>query len=229
MTLETANYIADLNASYPESASGVAGGDDHLRLMKAVLLASFPSIDGAVTLTDTELNLLSGLTAAAAELNKLAGFTGNVGTVTSITGGTGLTGGAITTTGTLAIDKASTGEVRNATADKVLTADHLSAASALVTLSDASTIAVNWKAFIVGQVTLTANRVLGNPSNGIPGTTRQIVIKGNSGTLRTLTFGAQYLGAKPVIENVTSSVWQLLTITCLATDHFVVSARRAKG
>jgi hypothetical protein len=51
MTVETATYIADLNGTDAKSE-----GDDHLRLIKSVLKASFPNVDGAVTATDTTLN-----------------------------------------------------------------------------------------------------------------------------------------------------------------------------
>lgn len=56
MSVETASYIDDLVATNPAVTDFLYEGDDHLRLIKAVLLASFPSIGGAVTLTHTELN-----------------------------------------------------------------------------------------------------------------------------------------------------------------------------
>ena len=56
MTVETATYIADLNATYPAGTDAKSEGDDHLRLIKEVLKASFPNIDGAVTATDATLN-----------------------------------------------------------------------------------------------------------------------------------------------------------------------------
>lgn len=63
MGLETATYISGLNASNPIHATDqVSEGDDHLRLIKSTLLATFPSITGAVTATHTELNYLDGVT-----------------------------------------------------------------------------------------------------------------------------------------------------------------------
>jgi len=56
MSVETASYIDDLVATNPAVTDFLYEGDDHLRLIKAVLLASFPNIGGAVTLTHTELN-----------------------------------------------------------------------------------------------------------------------------------------------------------------------------
>lgn len=63
MGLETATYIADLNSSNPVGASdNVSQGDDHIRLIKATLLATFPNFTGeAVTKTEAELNEATGL------------------------------------------------------------------------------------------------------------------------------------------------------------------------
>ena len=44
MSVETASYIDDLVAANPAVTDFLYEGDDHLRLIKAVLLASFTSI-----------------------------------------------------------------------------------------------------------------------------------------------------------------------------------------
>ena len=69
MGLETGTYISDLNSSNPVAGDPVNEGDDHLRLIKATVKASFPSVTGAVSATHTELNLIDGVTATTAELN----------------------------------------------------------------------------------------------------------------------------------------------------------------
>jgi len=69
MGLETGTYISDLNSSNPVAGDPVNEGDDHLRLIKSTVKATFPSITGAVTSTHTELNLLDGVTANTTELN----------------------------------------------------------------------------------------------------------------------------------------------------------------
>ncbi|UCE39330.1 MAG: hypothetical protein JSW00_08955 [Thermoplasmata archaeon] len=67
MGLESFTYITSLNSSNPVGASDtVAEGDDHIRGLKTVLLASFPSISGAVTLTHTQINDAAQLAAANA-------------------------------------------------------------------------------------------------------------------------------------------------------------------
>ena len=69
MGLETGTYIDDLNSSNPVAGDPVNEGDDHIRLLKSTIKASFPSVTGAVTATHTELNLIDGVTATTTELN----------------------------------------------------------------------------------------------------------------------------------------------------------------
>lgn len=56
MALESAIYINQLNAGNPGATDTVAQADDHLRLIKSVLKATFPNITGAVTATQADLN-----------------------------------------------------------------------------------------------------------------------------------------------------------------------------
>lgn len=67
MPIETGTTIADLDDSYPLGDDPTSEGDNHLRLIKAVLKAQFPGVDGdgykeAILATEQELNWLSGLT-----------------------------------------------------------------------------------------------------------------------------------------------------------------------
>jgi hypothetical protein len=64
MALETATYINQLVATNPAAADGLVDGDNHIRLIKAALQATFPSVTGAVTPTQTELNFVDGVTSA---------------------------------------------------------------------------------------------------------------------------------------------------------------------
>jgi hypothetical protein len=126
------------------------------------------------------------------------------------------------------VEKATAAEVRSAADDKYLSADLIEDASAAVGLVDAATIAVDWDAFIFGTVTLTANRVLGNPTNGQQGTWRTILVQGNDATLRTLTFGNQYLNDDlPVLTDINNAQFYLLTIFCANPSFFVVKAIEA--
>ena len=69
MGLETGTYIDSLNSSNPTASDAVSQGDDHLRLIKSTVKATFPNLSNAVTSTHTELNLLDGVTANTTELN----------------------------------------------------------------------------------------------------------------------------------------------------------------
>ena len=65
MALESGTYIDSLNASNPVATDGLAQADDHMRLIKSTILASFPSISGAVNATHTEITTVAdGDTAA---------------------------------------------------------------------------------------------------------------------------------------------------------------------
>ena len=75
MALETGTYIDSLNASNPAATDALSQADDHLRLIKSTVKATFPNVSGAITSTHTELNLLDGVTSTTAELNLLDGST----------------------------------------------------------------------------------------------------------------------------------------------------------
>lgn len=63
MPLENASTIAQLDSTWPLGLDSSSRGDDHLRLLKAVLKAQFPGADGQgfskpITVTEDELNAL---------------------------------------------------------------------------------------------------------------------------------------------------------------------------
>lgn len=60
MPLETAGFVNQLDADNPLPTDQKAQGDDHLRLIKAVLLATFPQFDAALLKTPAFLNSLGG-------------------------------------------------------------------------------------------------------------------------------------------------------------------------
>lgn len=129
---------------------------------------------------------------------------------------------------TLATDaeiRASAGSV----ASDVVTATSLASAAVQVGLTDAATIALDWNAGINFSVGITANRTLGNPTNGKPGTWRTVYVAGNDATLRTLAFGANFLGEVPALNDITLGKNYLISIYCQGTSHFVASAKRAIG
>ncbi len=95
MALETGTYINSLVATNPASNDPQSQGDDHIRLIKATLLATFPNITNAVTPTHTELNYVDGVTSAIqSQLDAKApldspAFTGTPLAPTADTGTTG--------------------------------------------------------------------------------------------------------------------------------------------
>ena len=56
MALETGSFISDLDETWPLGSDNVSQGDDHVRLIKAVLKSQFPNLDAAVNATPDELN-----------------------------------------------------------------------------------------------------------------------------------------------------------------------------
>lgn len=56
MALETGTYINSLNAANPAATDALSQADEHFRLIKATVKATFPNVDAAVTATPTELN-----------------------------------------------------------------------------------------------------------------------------------------------------------------------------
>lgn len=56
MALETGTYISDLVITNPTSTDAKSDGDNHFRLIKSTLKATFANITGAVTKTHTQLN-----------------------------------------------------------------------------------------------------------------------------------------------------------------------------
>ena len=64
MALESATYIDGLVTTNPTGADAKSTADDHLRLIKSTVKATFPNITGAVNPTHTELNFVDGVTSA---------------------------------------------------------------------------------------------------------------------------------------------------------------------
>jgi YD repeat-containing protein len=62
MGVESPTYINQLNSAWPLSSDDRSTADDHLRLIKAAVLATFPAITGAVSASHAELNLNVGNT-----------------------------------------------------------------------------------------------------------------------------------------------------------------------
>ena len=88
MALESGTFIDSLVATNPAATDGLAQADDHMRLIKSTIKASFPSITGAVTATQAELNTMDGITATTAELNTMDGITATTAELNILDGAT---------------------------------------------------------------------------------------------------------------------------------------------
>ena len=119
---------------------------------------------------------------------------------------------------------ATAAEVRDGTAGKIIDPAILATAGAIVSLTDAATVAVDWNTFINADVTITANRALGNPTNVQVGTFRTITVKGSSSTDRTMTFGSNYEGDIPTLTDIDDGKWYLLTLFALTATHIVLTS-----
>lgn len=72
MALETSTYIVGLNLNNPDGSDQRSTADDHIRLLKAVLKRTFPLMDGAASLSHTQLMFLGDLSASVQfQLNTL--------------------------------------------------------------------------------------------------------------------------------------------------------------
>jgi hypothetical protein len=81
MALESGTYIDSLVAANPAATDALSQADDHLRLIKATLKATFPSVTGAVTATHTAINTkvaepVSAITSDGSDPSLASGITG---------------------------------------------------------------------------------------------------------------------------------------------------------
>jgi phage-related tail fiber protein len=123
------------------------------------------------------------------------------------------------------ISYATVAEVRAATAgNKIVKAEHIETASALVALTDGANIGFDWDAGLNRTLTIGGDRTLDNPSNGQPGTWRTIVITQDGTGGRTLTFGNQYkfVGRTPTSLSAAASSVDVLSIFCVTASSFLV-------
>jgi len=222
MGLETGTYISDLNASNPIHATDpVSQGDDHIRLIKSVLLATFPNVDGAVNFTPTEANLLDGLTGVTGSGNLVASasptFTGDV-TVNTI--------GGIASANL--VDKSASETISGATwgfqAITAVTYDGIAAAN-LVDKSAAETISGNWT--YTGTLTLTAATLVGLSSDDLSDVASIGMLDENETVTGTWTFSDRITIGDDLVTNGISNVTTTGTINALSTAN--VSVLRMTG
>ena len=101
MPLETASYISDLEPSNPVPTDGLGQADDHMRLIKATLKATFPKITGALSVTQDDLNAVANTKTALDDLkahairdDRSGAITGSLVVSGALNGGVVQQGGA---------------------------------------------------------------------------------------------------------------------------------------
>ena len=76
MALESATYIDSLNVNNPVATDPLSQADEHLRLLKSTIKATFPNVTGAVTATQADLNTKSAITSDGSTPSLASGITG---------------------------------------------------------------------------------------------------------------------------------------------------------
>jgi hypothetical protein len=121
---------------------------------------------------------------------------------------------------------ATAAEFRSKTANLSLTPALAYSAAAEVTLTDATTITVDFDTFINGIVTLAGNRTLGNPTNTDVGQSGYIrVVQDGTGS-RTLAFGTSYEfagGTAPTLTT-TAAADDILFYTVISATRILISS-----
>mgnify|MGYP001260337934 FL=1 len=79
MALESGTFIDSLNASNPTSTDIVSQADDHLRLIKSTIKATFPNINAAVTATPAALNAATSFDMPSGSIIVFAGSSSPTG------------------------------------------------------------------------------------------------------------------------------------------------------
>lgn len=206
----------DTGPAGPTGAAGATGaaGPEGLSAYQVALAAGFSGSLSAWLASLVGAQGLQGATGAKGDTGA-QGVQGPQG-VQGVQGPTGDTGpaGATGPAGSDAtVVRASGAELRALADDtKVLTPKAVADAAALVTLTDASTIAVDLAAGVNFVVTLAGNRTLGAPTNAKPGMTGTIHVKQDATGSRTLAYASAWMpfGSTPSLTTTANAV-DLLT------------------
>ena len=212
MALESATYINDLNAANPAATDGLAQADDHFRLIKGAVKATFPNVTGAITATHTALDAAStfagAITASVAEINVLDGISAGLTAaelsvldgITASTAGLNLVG-SLPVVGTLA-----EGSVVVGNSSSVASAVAIGA-SGTVLKSNGTTI--SWGD---GTPALSRGQILYGHADG----TTQVLSAGSNGQVFT-SDGTDVSWQAPAAPSVTSGLQSVQVFTSSGT------------
>lgn len=122
-------------------------------------------------------------------------------------------------------DAATAANIRACSGSGGVTAGGLAEASQLVAFSGAEDLTLDWSSFVVGDWQgLDGDRLLENPTNVIPGTTRYLFVSGDSAALREILFDDHFKGADlDLLSDVSSTKWYVLCLIAKTPTHIVVT------
>lgn len=168
--------------------------------------------DAATARTTLGLAIGTNVQAYDADLTAIAALANTDGNFIVGNGSAWVAESGSTARTSLGVGYASAANIRSGASSVVVTPDGIESAAAVVTLTDAATVAVDWDSGINFQVTLGGNRTMGFPTNIQAGTARYLrVIQDGTGS-RTLAWTATgYYGA--------SGIAPYLTTTAGASDY----------
>jgi hypothetical protein len=213
----TAALNVDLNNIPLDSAVMLASQiDDAFREMMKQLAGAGFATSSSASFPDNGFTIKGSADATkllAFEVDDITTGTTRTLTVQNASGTIALTSDLVAAASTTVSGKsefATTAEYRVGTdTARSLVVDQVWAAGALVTLTDAATVAVDMSTFLNATVTLGGNRALGAPSNTKVGQSGVIYIVQDGTGSRTLSFNAVYkfaFGSDPVLSTAASSV-----------------------
>lgn len=224
MGLETGTFIDSLVATNPVGATDPKSqGDDHLRLIKSTILATWPNLDAAVNFTPTEANRLVGLTGLTGSGNLVASasptFTGTLSAaIISASGAiTGVSFGGITSANL--VDKSASETISGTWAMAVLTAtsyEGILATNLMGEITAIDTTVVNSDAAQPGYKGAPQRSISDNDTMVLTDAGKQIYM--TAGASKTLTIPANGSVAYPVgtiipVINDSGNDWSIAITT----------------
>ena len=209
-------------SNYTTARSNLGLGSAALLASSAVFQVANNLSEGSASTMRSNLGLGSAALLASSAVLQTANNLSDLASASTARTNLGLGSAALLATTTTAQFWANT-------ASKVLSTDQVWAAGALVSLTDAATIAVDMSTFINATVTLGGNRTLGQPSNTKVGQCGVIrIIQAGTGS-RTLAFHSDWKfagGSDPVLSTAASTV-DLLFYEVIATNFIYASLAKA--
>jgi hypothetical protein len=149
-----------------------------------------------------EWNENHALTMATARV--LGRTTADAGAVEELSAGTGI----VLAGGTVAADVATDANIQAGTANKLVAAAGIYSASAVVTLTDGTTVTPDLNAGRNFVLTLGGNRTLANPTNQAAGQSGLVIVKQDGTGSRTLSYGGnwKFPGGAPTLTTAANAV-----------------------